>query len=337
MTGPADVQDVVDRLAGALNHAVLIEDPAHAPLWWSAQGEVDGTRVSSILQREVSVASRAVVARFALRTATEPVQIPAVPAADMWARWCVPIRRENMLLGYLWVLNRDALVTAEDLPQLISCADAAADVLVRSPAVDKSRRRLLARLADGPDEAAARELVASEHLDPSVTVVVERHPRLGGWPLPDSMSAHIGPISVGSATSGPPVPLADLHIAVRRARETMQALLAGAILSRPSWDALGSWRLIIAAPPDITVAEVHPGADVLAHHSNPDLMLTARTVLERGGHAVCAAAELRIHRTTLYYRLDRITALTGIDLKSGADRDDLLMALRLHAYRNAGH
>ena len=49
-----------------------------------------------------------------------------------------------------------------------------------------------------------------------------------------------------------------------------------------------------------------------------------------------AAASLHIHRTTLYYRIDRIEALTGVNLRAGPGRDDLHLALRLAAYREAG-
>ena len=64
-------------------------------------------------------------------------------------------------------------------------------------------------------------------------------------------------------------------------------------------------------------------------------MLTARTLLDRGGDAARTVGELHVHRTTLYYRLERIEALTGVNLKTGADRDNLHMALRLRAYRLA--
>ena len=107
------------------------------------------------------------------------------------------------------------------------------------------------------------------------------------------------------------------------------------LLDRPAWDALGSWHLIAAAPPDLAVADIHPGADVLARRSRPDLEITARTVLDQGGDIARAAAELHIHRTTLYYRLDRIEALTGVNLKSSPQRDALHMALRLAAFRLA--
>jgi DNA-binding PucR family transcriptional regulator len=64
-------------------------------------------------------------------------------------------------------------------------------------------------------------------------------------------------------------------------------------------------------------------------------MITARTVLDHGGDIARAAAQLHIHRTTLYYRLDRIEALTGVNLRTGPQRDALAMALRLAAFRLA--
>ena len=64
-------------------------------------------------------------------------------------------------------------------------------------------------------------------------------------------------------------------------------------------------------------------------------MDTARTVLDCGGDIARAAARLHIHRTTLYYRIERIEALTGVNLKASPQRDDLHMALRLAAFRLA--
>lgn len=57
-------------------------------------------------------------------------------------------------------------------------------------------------------------------------------------------------------------------------------------------------------------------------------MITPRTVLDRGGDIARAAAQLHIHRTALYYRLDRIEALAAVNLKTGPERDALLTALR---------
>jgi PucR C-terminal helix-turn-helix domain len=334
-----DVQSAVDELGASLAHPVLVEDARHRPIWWSAQRQVDGTRMRTILQHEVDPAAAAVVARLGLARAEGPVRTPAAPEADMLPRWCVPLRSGRELLGYLWVLDGDESVTEAHLPQIVACAELAAMFLAQSPmtSVGRDRRRaaLLARLAAGPDDDAARELVALEELDPASTVMVNAPRAESGWPLRGQMSAHVNPRPRATATSGPPLPLARLYLAVHRASQTRQALRAGAALSRPSWDALGSWHLIVAAPSDLAVADVHPGAEVLARQGRPDLMITARTVLDDGGDIARAAARLHIHRTTLYYRLERIEALTGVNLKASPQRDDLHMALRLAAFRLA--
>jgi hypothetical protein len=196
---------------------------------------------------------------------------------------------------------------------------------------------LLAQLAAGEDLDAARELIRLEALDPATTVVVSSPPRAGGWDLPGSMRVHLaGSISEPvPATSGPPLPLAKLHVAVNRARVVLQVLRAGGTLTRPSWDALGGWHLIVNAPDELAVADVHPGASALAGLDRGDLLLTARTLLDAGGDVARTAEQLHIHRTTLYYRIERIEAVTGVNLKTGAERDDLHLALRLWAYRNA--
>ena len=332
-----DVQSAVDELGAALAHPVLVEDARHRPIWWSAQGQVDGTRMRTILQHEVDPAARAVVTRLGLARAPGPVRTPAVPEADMLPRWCVPLRSGRELLGYLWVLNGDEAVTEAQLPQIVACAELAAMYLAQTPMTSEGRGRrraaLLARLAAGRDHDAARELIALEELDPASTAAVNAPRAADGWPLRGEMSVHVNPRA--AVTSGPPLPLAELHLAARRASLTRQALRAGALLPRPAWDALGSWHLIVTAPPDLAVADVHPGAEVLARQARPDLMVTARTVLDRGGDIARAAAQLHIHRTTLYYRIERIEALTGVNLKTSPQRDDLHMALRLAAFRRA--
>jgi PucR C-terminal helix-turn-helix domain len=356
-SGPADVQAAVDELAASLTLPVLIEDARHQPLWWSAQGQVDGTRVRSILERTVEPAAAALVARMRLARADGPVRTPAVPEADMLPRWCVPMRANGELLGYLWVLDADGTVTDTQLTEAAACADQAAAWVTRTRAAgeqrDQWRALLLAQLQAGHDVTAARELIALERLDPAVTVEVHAPGagsvgRSGDWDLVGGMTARLipppgemnsartPPAGTSVAASGPPLPLADLHVAVQRAAVTVRALRAGARPARPSWDALGSWHLVAAAPGDLRVSDIHPGADILGRLPRPELLTTARTVLECGGDIAAAAASLHIHRTTLYYRMERIEALTGVNLRAGPGRHDLHLALRLAAYRAAG-
>lgn len=332
-----EVQAAVDALAEELGHSILVEDHRLQPLWWSVQHEIDGARARSILQRDVDPAAVAVVNKLKISKATAPLRVPEVPEADMRPRWCVPVRSGHELLGYVWILDSEGTVTEAQTPRMMACAEIVAEAIERRRAdADTHGRRLealLTRLLAGPDEDAAAELIQLEHLPDGVTIEVFAPAIDGGWTLPADMSAHVKR-SDGSATSGAPVPLVDLGVAVKRASVTRRVLRAGGVLSAPTWEALGAWKVIADAPDDLLVSDIHPGADALTRLPNLDLMTTARVVLERGGDLTEAAAQLHIHRTTLYYRLDRIQAITGADLRVGVDRLDLHLALRLAAYRS---
>ena len=143
MTEPVDMQATVDRLAAAIGHSLLIEDLDQYPVWWSTVGPVDRTRMRTILNRRVDPAAAAVIARFKLADAVGPVRTPTMPGADMWARWCVPIRHDDRLLGFLWVLDPDGTVAEADLPMLVECAELAAESMVepQQAAEDTTRRR----------------------------------------------------------------------------------------------------------------------------------------------------------------------------------------------------
>ncbi|WP_083843774.1 helix-turn-helix domain-containing protein [Microlunatus phosphovorus] len=43
---------------------------------------------------------------------------------------------------------------------------------------------------------------------------------------------------------------------------------------------------------------------------------------------------MHVHRTTLYYRMERIQQLTGVDIRRGDDSVHLQLALWLDAYRS---
>jgi hypothetical protein len=337
--GHEDVQLAVDRLAARLDLSVLVEDRRERPVWWSTRGPVDGTRVRTILNRRVDTAVAAMVKTFDLAHAVAPVHTPGIPALEMWARWCMPVHAGQELLGLLWVLDPDERVTPGDFPAMVACAGRAAEVLARAEVsrrdVTTRRDQLVRMLLDGPDVEAARELVRLERLPVDARVQVDATPRRGGWALPDGLRVHVAGPHPTPATSGSPLALLDLAESVRRAQVTQAVVRAGGELDPVSWDALGAWRLVVDAPDDLDVGAVHPAAETLAALPRPELLHTTRTVLDLGGDVAAAAERLHVHRTTLYYRLDRIAELTGVDLRQGRSRTDLQLALWLVAYRAA--
>lgn len=333
-----DVQLAVDQLAGAIGRSVLIEDKDQYPVWWSTRGAVDGTRMRTILHRTVDPGAAAIVKRFKLDRVTAPVRTPAMPEVEMWSRWCVPVRHEGRFLGLMWILDQDESLAEDDLQPAMDCAEVAAAVLGQARQSATTVRllhdELLARLVKAPDENAVRELARLERIPHDSLLQVEAPAQPAGWPLPGDLSVHVvttrGP---RAATSGAPLPLLHLSEAVRRAAATRRAIRAGARPNPATWDNLGAWRLVVDAPDTVTAESIHPAAAILRDQPRGDLEETARVLADTGGDVAAAASSLHLHRTTLYYRLERIKELTGVDLLDGGSRIHLQMALWLAAYR----
>jgi hypothetical protein len=90
------------------------------------------------------------------------------------------------------------------------------------------------------------------------------------------------------------------------------------------WSAIGPYRLLAALPARCAEPCVAP----LLDPAHAELARTAGVFLDCAGQAGRAAAALAVHRQTLYYRLSRVQALTGLDLANGEDRLLLHMALK---------
>lgn len=100
------------------------------------------------------------------------------------------------------------------------------------------------------------------------------------------------------------------------------------------WADLGALRLLALAEADrilTTVADERIDRLLALDH---DARATVRCYLDAAGSAHQTAARLGIHRQTLYQRLRRVEALTGVDLTDGRDR--LLVHLALTVAGAAG-
>ncbi|MGW2096958.1 PucR family transcriptional regulator [Streptomyces olivaceoviridis] len=91
------------------------------------------------------------------------------------------------------------------------------------------------------------------------------------------------------------------------------------------WARIGAYRLLTALPPEAAHDRV---VGPLLSPAHRELARTAEVYLDCAGQAGRTAAELGIHRQTLYYRLSRVEQLTGLDLDDGEDRLLLHMALK---------
>ncbi|WP_327276430.1 helix-turn-helix domain-containing protein [Streptomyces sp. NBC_01224] len=117
-----------------------------------------------------------------------------------------------------------------------------------------------------------------------------------------------------------------------------QALVAARAARRmPHFERLGDWEelreftVLLQLPDHALNASLLPKPlrTLLAAAGGHRLEETLRSFLEHAGSVPRTAEALRIHRTSLYYRLRQIQEITGLDLDSGPDRLVLHLGLRI--------
>jgi sugar diacid utilization regulator len=118
---------------------------------------------------------------------------------------------------------------------------------------------------------------------------------------------------------------AEAWVALRVAR----AVEGFAPLAR--WADLGAYRTLatLLGDGDPHAVPAPALARLLACPDAATLVPTLERYLDLGGDARAAAVALYLHRSSLYGRLRRIEEVAGVDLRTGEDRLELHMALRL--------
>jgi hypothetical protein len=149
-------------------------------------------------------------------------------------------------------------------------------------------------------------------------------------PLRDTVRALPGPALV-IGTAGAAAALEAVHAELGNARYAAEVAAAVPAFSRAAdWDELDSYAVFQYLPRDQAAPErICPGVTALLTERTGMYEATIRAYLDCGANAQQAAALLHIHRTTLYWRLTRVSDLLAVDLSRGDDRLKLHLALKL--------
>ncbi|MFF2850359.1 PucR family transcriptional regulator [Streptomyces sp. NPDC058001] len=151
----------------------------------------------------------------------------------------------------------------------------------------------------------------------------------GGAAAAGGAAAGLAAAGVAAGIASPRRELGELGTAWQEASAAARAALAEPRFAPVAqWSAIGPYRLLATLPQD---AAQDTAVRELLTPAHRELARTAEVFLDCAGQAGRTAAELGIHRQTLYYRLSRVEQLTGLDLDDGEDR--LLLHMSLKAAR----
>lgn len=163
-----DLQGIIEGLAERLGRAVAIDDAQLRLLAHTAHHEeVDTHRIHSIMTLRTTPDVIAYLRPFSIRTATEPVRVGPDKELGLLGRLCVPIRTQNTLQGFLWLIDDDESLDDDELADARSTAAAVGEVLFRNHLLDdlaraKERELLLGILSSDPH---VRSQVTDEGLE----------------------------------------------------------------------------------------------------------------------------------------------------------------------------
>lgn len=395
-----DVQALVDALAAELHRPTGVDDRHFRSVAYSSHAEgVDSVRLASILQREAPQPVREWLEEIGVQEAEGFLRVPSNEELGMAARVCVPLRFDDVPLGYLWLIDEPEPLSDEQLGEARRYAEEFGVALYRARLLERDDRRrereLVAQLLglrEGDPGLAAEELLRAGHLAqaPAYSVLVVAAPGAEGEEAPDAVRVRLvdaaeqvrravaphhllvlvagGEVVVVLActSAGEPLRRAEaLAAAIRIGAEDGRRALVGmsaefaavarldrayrqaraasrvaAAIGREGavarWDDLGAYRAVVGMLGDRDPAALLPDSfrRLLDSGDAAVLVETLERYLDLGGDARAAAEDLFIHRSSLYGRLHRIEEVAGVDLRSGEDRLELHLGVRL--WRLAG-
>jgi hypothetical protein len=172
---------------------------------------------------------------------------------------------------------------------------------------------LLVRGKRGPGRPEARTV--GQHLSDALRTAVRGLPYVVG-------------VGVGQPRGEPWEARASYDEAALAARVAFQLPAVGPVAC---WSQLGIYRVLSQlTDEERRGATVHPGLErLLDDPACEPLLETLETYLDLAGSAHDTASLMNLHRTSLYYRLQRIERLASTDLKDGNERLSLHLALKL--------
>lgn len=137
--------------------------------------------------------------------------------------------------------------------------------------------------------------------------------------------------SVVAGISDPQAELVEAHAAYRQAK--LAARVAEALPEIgpvAEWHRLGAFRALVSIPPDqLGGLALDQPVRSIVEAGDPSLLPTLEAYLDSGCDVKDTSAFLNVHRGTVYYRLHKVEAVSGLNLRDGLDRLALHLSIKL--------
>lgn len=400
-TMASELQRLIDALGHSLKRNVSVDEPTMHQIAFSSHvyEPIDLLRQQTILRKDLPAEVVEWLRSTGAYNTRGPLRPPlneSIGATEQ--RLCLPIRRNGLLVGFLWIMEGEAELSEDELATALSAVDSLAVVMHREQLSGELRRAQVRELATeliftpgaSVRSAAAEKVLEAELFvpnEPLFVLVVTLHAdhramsdeersaledRLDGTVRRLSERRHLGlarrdhgilvlsdrdPLISGRARdrlyedlladlvrdlpSATPVigvgnvveSLADAYRSHRDAeRAGRVARLVDDLGTIVRADQLGVYGVLARIPEEeLDVSSVPQGLlDLLASGAKgKQLIDTLEAYLENAGDVQVTAEQLFVHRTTLYYRLQRIEELTGARLSNGEDRLAFHLGLKI--------
>lgn len=214
----------------------------------------------------------------------------------------------------------------------VADADATVDLTVPTEALAVlSHRALVESLEDVARDALGSDALRATFAD-HVAVLVpcwsaeDARPDKVGAALIEAVQSRLdgtgGALRVVAGVGDLQPSLGRAQSSYRQAR--LAAKVAGVISTGGAcsrWRDLGVFRTLAQLPSwGASDLELDPRVTVLLREVEPDILRSVETYLDLGCDVRKTSAALHLHRGTLYYRIEKVERLTGLDLRDGNDR-----------------
>jgi sugar diacid utilization regulator len=355
----AGLPEVVRAASRALDASLAVTDAAGATIAVAARSSADersllagGDDVTSLPLRVAD----AVVGTLHMRARTDPSPLVRRLLVTMIASEVERVRApdlasENVASDFLHValarnqIPREELI-ARGAELSLELKDGASVIVARAhpqaPTEEGWRARARAVAERGARAVVGRSIAALSERDGAAGVEILL--LVPGGEEPIAARAAEGVLrEMESALSGYTFALGRSRIAEdpgELSRAAGEALLAANVAEGGSQEGVlafeqtGAYRLLLSAmsenPAELQRFYAETVEPLVAYDEQyeTDLLQTLETFLEADGNVAGTAQRLFTHRHTVYYRLERVRELTGLDVSSSDGREKLSLGLK---------